>query len=488
MADSGTREYVLHSAHDPALAERLAQTLASNGIRVGVNTESFTADGRTFAPGTAYIVPAGQPAGRLVRNLLDDTTPMDADFVRRQIERRADRLPDQIYDVTAWSMPLLWDVEAIEVSRATGVATEPVLPIGSAEIMIAPDPLPDARVGYLIPWNTAGAAAVADAVREGIMVRTAGKAFALGGRDYGVGTGIVRVSDNGDDLGERLTVVVARNDAEAVAVNESFVDSGMSLGANQVSALRAPRVLLAWDRPGSAYSAGWTRYVLEQRYGTAVTAVRAASMRRAVLSDYDVIVLPDGDYGSVFDDAAVQQLRQWMSEGGTLITMANSSSWASRVGLLETSTEMRGGAPTGNGGDRPAQDQPIDYLEAIAPASESPEQTPGAILNVDLDTGHWLAAGTDGRVGALVSGTRIFSPLTLDNGTNVGIYAPPDDLVAGGIVWEEARPQLPYKAFVMHQPVGRGQLVAFAEDPNYRAYAEATSLIFFNAVMLGSAR
>ena len=62
------------------------------------------------------------------------------------------------------------------------------------------------------------------------------------------------------------------------------------------------------------------------------------------------------------------------------------------------------------------------------------------------------------------------------------------DLIAGGIVWEEAQPQLPYKAFVVHQPTGRGQLVAFAEDPNYRAYAEATSLLFFNAVMLGSGR
>ena len=32
-------------------------------------------------------------------------------------------------------------------------------------------------------------------------------------------------------------------------------------------ALREPRVLLAYDEPTSIYSAGWTRYVLERRYG-----------------------------------------------------------------------------------------------------------------------------------------------------------------------------------------------------------------------------
>ena len=79
-------------------------------------------------------------------------------------------------------------------------------------------------------------------------------------------------------------------------------------------------------------------------------------------------------------------------------------------------------------------------------------------------------------------------PSTLDQGTNVGRYAELDDLVLGGIVWEESRPQLASKAFLIHQPVGRGQLVAFAEDPNYRAYAEATQLLFMNAVLLGPGR
>lgn len=37
----------------------------------------------------------------------------------------------------------------------------------------------------------------------------------------------------------------------------------------------------------------------------------------------------------------------------------------------------------------------------------------------------------------------------------------------------------------MHQPMGQGHVIAFAEDPNYRAFTEATQLLFINAVLLG---
>jgi hypothetical protein len=172
-----------------------------------------------------------------------------------------------------------------------------------------------------------------------------------------------------------------------------------------------------------------------------------------------------------------------MRDGGTLITIAEATRWVAGAEMLATTAERRTGASA-----RPSSTPPIDYLEAIVPNDEGPESIPGAILRAAIDTTHWLAAGTDGEVGVLVEGGRVFTPLTLDQGTNVGRYDVLDRLVLSGTVWEEARPQLASKAFLMHQPVGRGQLIAFAEDPNYRAYAEATQLLFINAVLLGPGR
>ena len=85
----------------------------------------------------------------------------------------------------------------------------------------------------------------------------------------------------------------------------------------------------------------------------------------------------------------------------------------------------------------------------------------------------------------MVEGQRVFTPVKLDKGSNVGVYAKKDRLVAGGLVWEEARDQLAEKAYLVEQSLGRGHVVAFAEDPNYRAFTEATELLFINAVLLG---
>ncbi len=485
--EEGPAELVLHSAHDPGLAERLARMLASNGIEVYAAAEPITLGDRVLPAAGTYIVPMAQPAHRFARDLLDAHVPMDEAFIERQLELRARREGTEIYDVTAWSQPLLWDVERIDSDTVTGaagarVSAERAAPSGDTA-------LGPAQVGYLIPWGANAAATVVEALREGVRVHFGGAAFTLGERDYGVGTAIVRMSDNAADVGEVLGRIAATHGAEVVPIDDSYVSSGMSLGSNRVVSLREPRVLLVYDAPGRSLSTGWARYVLERRYGQRTTAVRASSLGRAVLTDFDALVFPSGNFGSVIGDGLLDRIRQWVRDGGTVITMAESTRWAAQAGLLATSAERRGGRVEGD--DPPPEDtpeQPIDYLEEIAPEDEAAPPVRGAILRVLLDTKQPLTAGTDGDIGVLVEGNRVFRPITLDDGVNVGRYAELDDLVLGGVVWEDAREQLTNKAFLIQQPMGRGRIVAFAEDPNYRAYTEATQLLFINAVLLAAGR
>jgi hypothetical protein len=201
---------------------------------------------------------------------------MDQDFIARQIERRARREDDEIYDLTSWSQSLLWDVEAIPVERPTGAAGAAL----TAEPERTATVLPEARVGYLLPWGTNAAAAVVEALREGIRVRAAGGAFTLAGRRFGIGTAIVRVSENGADLRERLGRIAGAHGAEVVPVDDSYVTDGVSLGGAATRALREPRVLLVYDEPANTNSAGWARYVLERRYEQRATIVRAARAAR----------------------------------------------------------------------------------------------------------------------------------------------------------------------------------------------------------------
>lgn len=490
------REYLLVPGQDPALAERLARLLAAQGIEVRRAVEPVRLGARELPAGT-FLVDAAQPSGRLIRNLLEPHTPIDPPFLAEQDRRRREHLPDQIYDVTAWSLPHLFDVECVTSGASVAARTEPVGATAPARGVA----LAAARVGYLVPWGTAAAAAVHDALESGLVARVAGEPFTLAGRRYGIGTTLFRVSDNGPELTARLGELAARHGAEVVPIDSGWVDDGISLGSSRMRALRAPKVLLAWDRPASSLSAGWTRYLLERRYGLAVTAVRTASLRRVDLERYDALVLPAGDYAEHLGEAAVQRLRDWISRGGTLVTLGEASRWASErgAGLLATTTELKGGTPeTKAKGDATKDEadkqrrasearEPFDYEKAIQPDRQLPEPTPGAVLRVELDPHHWLAAGTDGEIQAMVDGSRIFTPIRLDQGRNVGVYADKDRLIAGGLVWPDTHAQLARKAFLVHQPIGEGHLIAFAEDPSFRGYAEATGLLLVNALSFGPA-
>jgi hypothetical protein len=502
--EKGTvREYVIVPGSDPSRALRLARNLATQGIDVRRADEAIKVGTRSV-PAGAYVVANAQPAGRLIRNLLDPHTPQDEPFVKEQDRRRRLRLGDQIYDITAWSLPLVFDVEVMTSPAAYSGRGTPLVLQPSAGAA-----LPPAKVAYLIPWGSATAAAMAEMLQAGIRVRHAGMPFTLGGRKYPVGTAIVRVSDNGSDLAGKLGPIVAKHEAETIAIDTGYQDEGISLGSGNVQALKAPRVLLAWDAPTQSLSAGHTRYVLERRFGQAATAVRVGSFARADLEDFDVIVLPSGTYGPLAGEEPLRRLRDWIRGGGTLVTLGEASRWAASVKLLETPTELRGGKPdvsegtgasggsggsagSGGSGGGPASSSgsapaAFDYDKSIQPERERPENTPGGILRVVMDQEHWLSSGQDGELQAIVEGNRVFTPIRLDKGRNVGVYAAKDRLVASGLVWDEARDQLAQKAFLLHQPMGQGHLIAFAEDPNYRAFTEATELLFMNAVLLGPA-
>ncbi len=499
---SATRAWLVPVGSDPARAHRFAQLLRDQGFDVLQAAEPVTVGTRTLAAGT-YVVPAAQPAGRLLRNLMDPAINQPDAFVKEQDRRRRKRLPDQMYDVTGWHLPSAFDVEVVALDRAVSTVRTQAMATPPAVT------LPAAKVGYVMPWGTGTAALVIAAQKAGLKVRFADAGFTIAGRAYPVGTAIVRGAENPADLTATLSRLVTEHRAEVVPVDSAFVDAGISLGSNEVVPLKAPRVLMAWDTPTSSQSAGWARYVLERRYGQRVTAVRVAAMGVVDLSRFDVVVLPSGNYAQGISGPLLQRLKDWVSAGGTLVTLAEASRWATRenVGLLDTTPELRDGRPepTGGGatpgggagggqGGRPsggapaeAPKQPIDLEKATQPKEEPPVSTSGALMRAALDTEHWLSAGTDGEVQVMVEGTRVFTPITLDKGRNVATYATGDTAVVSGLMWPEAKLQLGNKPFLIAQPRGRGHVIAFAEDPNFRAFMEGTQLLFINSILLGPA-
>jgi len=493
------RAYLLEAGRDPLRAWALADLLARQGIEV-----FRAAEGRGAVRAGAYVVPLDQPLGRLAAVLLERHVPMGEEFEREQ-QRRADkRLPDEIYDLTAWPLGVLWGVGVTSTSdAAAGLRLERVAPRAVPPGAVTGE----GRVAYLLPWNgPAAVRAVARLLRGGVAVAAAEKPFTLGGVRYEPGTAVIRRAGNPADLRERLAAVAAEIGVTFTGAESGYVDDGADLGSNSVHALEPPRVALLWDAPASPSGAGHLRHAVERVFGYPVTALRAASLAGAELSRFDVVVLPGASrsgWGRALGEDGARKLAAWVRDGGVLVAVADGAAWLcdEKVALLATKPERRGGpgkgtassGTEGSGGgaaagattERGAARPAFDYERWITPEDEPPPNVPGAVLRVTLDAEHFLAAGfPDGSADVLVASPLILSPLKLDKGRNVAVYAGGDALVQSGFVTRVSREQLPGKAYLVVQRHGRGKVIAFAEDPAARGFTIGSMMLLANAVLL----
>src|SRR5260370_37341813 len=63
---------------------------------------------------------------RLERTLLDPQVSMEPDFLKGEEHRRESKLPSEMYDVTAWSLPLQYGVAAVGNADVSKGSFEPV--------------------------------------------------------------------------------------------------------------------------------------------------------------------------------------------------------------------------------------------------------------------------------------------------------------------------------------------------------------------------
>jgi hypothetical protein len=497
------REYILPRSGDTSAVDKLAALLVEQGVEVKRAKAPFKAAGQEH-PAGSYVVSLAQPAKRLVRALLDTHVAMEESFIKEQERRRAKKLPDEIYDVTAWSLPLMFNVEAVANPESAAGDFEPAsanrVPPGKLATGKAP-------VAYLSPWgNAAAGRLLTAALREGLRVHSTDKPFTQGGRKYPAGTLIFKPQGNPATLSETLARLAAASGAEVAVTETGWVEEGVNFGSSDVVAMRKPAIALAWDYPVSSLSGGWARFVLERQFGYQVTPVRTRQLASADISRFHVLILPSGDYSAVPGDGLARNLKQWVAGGGTLIGIGGAMTWLAdpKVALLAVSQENRPGTEPDKKPDaaKPDAAKPDarearvpgkllateeEYQKAIQAEKDLPDAAAGVLLRARTDPDHWLAAGASGTVHVLVEGRAIFTPIKLDKGVNVAAFLGPDQLLASGYLWDENRKQVAYKPLVIAQPEGRGIVIGFTADPNFRAHLDGMNMLFLNAVFRGPA-
>ena len=493
---TGHGAYVLsRSSWDPAEADRLAGVLVRSGIEVGRADAAFTACGMRYQAGD-YVVNLSQPQRRMAEVLLAKEVAVPAAFLAEQERRRARGLGDEIYDVTAWSLPLIFNTPVERCASAPGVAVTP-----ASDAMIAPTAVrnADAAYGWLVAPGVPGARLMTAALRQGVAMRAMDKPFTHDGRRWPSGTLVITRAGNPADTPRLLGQWAGTTGAEVVGVDQSWVSDGPSFGSDDAVALRAPRIALAWDDPTDPSAVGATRYVIEREFGYPVTVVRTASLASADLSRFQVLILPNGgNYKTTLGAGGVTALREWVDRGGTLIglgaatrllTDPTSEMLASRRENAAVAEDAEGDDTPG---DKPRVDGALiesetDYLKLVGESERGPDSVAGVLARAEIDPEHWLSAGVAPSVNVLVQGSDIYTPLKRGEGTNVARFGSSDALLASGQLWAENRRQLAYKPAVMVSDHGRGQIVAFVQDPTFRGYMDGLKVLLMNALFRGPA-
>ncbi|MBL8793410.1 MAG: hypothetical protein JNM56_05880, partial [Planctomycetia bacterium] len=463
----------------------LARLLQRNGIEV----RRTTASGKTQAaeivgqtareytiPANTFIVPLNQPASRLALTLLERHQPMAADYIKRQEDRVKRGLPDEFYDVTAWSLPLAFDVPCL-TSAAAPLPGEPFRGEPAPGAIVGQRP----RIGYVLAGDDdAVLPALAQWLSQGLRVQVFSEPTKINGVAFPRGSLLLRVADNPESLHDAVAGAVKAHGLTVHAVDNAFVDEGAGLGGPYVHWVRPPRVLLTVDRPAS-YGVGHAWYAFDQVWRYPVTRVAGRHLPAMDWYKFDVAVLPHGNYKGAHapSEDVVRRLKDWVHEGGTLILVGGAAEWATgeKVKLLPSKLEPRPSAdakpnPPATSEKREDQEEREKRL---------PVPVPGAFLKARVDDDHFVTWGLSKDTVLPYNGNRLFVPLKEHEGRNLVTFADKDALVSG-YCWPETLQLMSGKPYVMYRSLGRGHVVAFADDPTYRAFSPQLQRLFFNAV------
>jgi hypothetical protein len=490
--------FLLPRGRDFSATDKLAGILMEHGVEVNRAKAPFRADGKDYAAGT-YVVPLAQPAKRFIRTLLDPQVPMDDKFVAAEEARRKLKQSTEIYDVTAWSLPLLFNVEAIAAGSVPEGSFEP-----AKAQRIVPGELHGgaASVAYLVPWgNAAAGRLLAAALREDLKIASSDKPFTQDGVKFPEGSLILKTATNPPDLPARMARLARETGADVYAASSGWVEEGVNFGSRWVVQMKKPAIALAWDAPTQSAPAGATRFVLERQFEYPVTPVRTAQLTSADLSKFQVLILPPGgNYASILGENGIERVKNWVSAGGTIVAIGDAVGFLAdaKVELLDISQENA--LREGDDKEKEKKEKPennrvpgttitnqAEFEKVTKAREELPDSAPGAIARARVRPDYWLTAGMGDTVYAMVEGRAIYTPIKEDKGVNAVYFDAADKLVASGHLWAENRKQMAFKPLVISATSGRGIVVAFTEDPNFRAFNDGMNVLFLNAVFRGPA-
>lgn len=459
------RAYVIpYDQQDFATATRFVNALIRTGIIIHRATSSFSVGNKSY-PAGSYVVKCSQA---FRPHILDMFEPQDHpnDF------QYPGGPPIPPYDAAGWTLAYQMGIEFDRILDPISAPLER-LPVGEVIALQGKKSMQSPASGItLSASNNHSFTAVNALLRSGVAVYRTTESIG------NLPAGSFYISAKGKEA-DRIIQQVTQLGADAVA---SDIKVGPML--KKIS----PARIALWDTYGGAMPSGWMRWIMEN-YGYASDVIYAQEIDAGNLKNkYDVIIFVGGampslsgtargggpkpedipeefrkTIGNLSVDKSIPALKQFMEEGGRIITIGSSTSLAYHLKLPVSNalTEIVNGAEK----DLPNQKFYI----------------PGSILQITIDQQAAAAWGMKEKADVYFDDSPVFHihPDAQTKGTIKPIaWFASDKTLRSGWAWGQSYLKDGVAAF--SAAIGKGSLYAFGPEITFRAQTHGTFKFIFN--------
>ncbi|MDR2809283.1 MAG: hypothetical protein LBB84_01835 [Tannerellaceae bacterium] len=441
QADKQAEKYIVFGSKEDRNLNRLfIHHLLQHKIKVYELPSAFAQEGKTFEPGSAWVVPFRQSQYRILYSIFEENTHLSH---------------LTYYDVSSWSTAHGYGIPFVKVKGAVkeGKAVTETPEVrgeveGRSHYAYAFD-----YYDYLSPQATYFLQ------NRGVKARVAQKAFtgktSQGERRFAAGSIVIPVhyqTLSANELYLLLTEAATQTGIRISAITDGFSTDGIDLGSNDIRVLKKPVVATITGGSANWTGVGELWALLGNTHQIPLSKIDIQQAERANLSNYTAIILTGGGYSEEWQN----RLAAWVDNGGTLITTGTATQWLLRS---KVASGLFPETP-------PSQNRRIN----------------GALLSGKLNLNHPLTYG--------FTSTEFYTLKTSVEGlpqpaSPNQVILETADRVVDGYIEPELRESLKHLPVIVTARRGLGNLVLFGESPTFRGYFLAPGRILTNALFFG---
>jgi len=404
------------------------------------------------------------------KHLIISTDQIKGTLVNVLFEPKTKLVDSLTYDITAWSLPFAYGLDALaSESLIKGIAEKITL--------ISNELVPDAYA-YMADWNSMLDARFLTALlQKNLRVRYAENPFVLNGKHYERGTLIITKGDNIEDYDQTLIDLANSMQIQLTPTPTGMVDSGSDFGASSVKLIQNKRIALLSGNSTSSLSVGEVWHFFEQELNYPLTMLDENDVDFSDLAKFDVLIVPEGWYGTLSDENTLSSLKDWIGNGGKVIAIGDALFAFSSNGF---GLKMKAKLEKEEEDKTEKHEHPqIKYNEQERDAIRN--TITGAIFECKVEKTHPLAFGYHDSYYTLKLSANSYE--WLEGGSNV-VYMEENPQLVCGFAGCEAIKSQPKTLVFGQENMGNGCVIYMVDNPLFRGFWENGKLFFVNAIFL----